>query len=146
MNENVASTRLQLALKGCSEAQTFTCSSIWTALRKVLKLSVGPHAPLNVRFFVTDAELAAKDLLIGLPVFHPLGFDSEILLKNRRDLLDGTNCAPVTKEASHDKIRRVGTLMTGAPQPCYKRQNQNTIGFRSQKCGSCREVASHHWY
>lgn len=72
---------LQLALKDADRAQLFTFSQTWTPPPTVLRSAAGPLALVNVTFLVADANLAAEDLLIGLPVLRHLGVDSKALLE-----------------------------------------------------------------
>lgn len=101
----IVRARLQVALKDCNEAQILTWARIWTAPRIVLKLTAELHVLLNVEFLNADAELAAEDLLIGLPALRHLGVDTKTLLENRRDSLHVYDCASV-KYGANDKKER----------------------------------------
>lgn len=98
----------QVALKEDFDAKKFTFSGSWTAPRTMLKLSAGPLALLNVEYLVTDMELAAEDLLMGLPVLRHFGVDNETLLEDRRNLLSETDCS---NAAPNNQDGRVGRLM-----------------------------------
>lgn len=64
----IDSVKLQVALNNSSEAQSFTFSRTWTPPRTVLPLYTGTLALVNETFLVANDDLAAEDLLIGLPV------------------------------------------------------------------------------
>ena len=61
-------------------------------------------------FFVPDDELAADDMLIGLPVLRHLGIDRKTLLEEKRDVLDGADCSTIRSpplSGRHGKISRL---------------------------------------
>lgn len=86
---------LQVALKEADDAQSFTFSGTGTPPRIVLRLSTGPLALNNVKFLVADVDLAAEDILIGLPVLRHLGVDTKTMLERDRKRLDETVCSVV---------------------------------------------------
>lgn len=83
---------LRVALRTDMDAQKFTFLRAWTLTRTVLSLSPDSFALLNERYLVADASLAAEDMLISLPVLCHLDVDGKTLLKERRGLLNGSNC------------------------------------------------------
>lgn len=78
--KKISSITLQVALKEGYHATKSTFSQGWTAPRTVLNLSRWPLALINIEFHVADVELAAEDLLIGLPVSRQLSDDIKMLL------------------------------------------------------------------
>lgn len=98
-------------MKDSTKAEKLKYSRIWTAPRTVLKLAAGLLALLIVEFLIAEAELTVEDLLIGLPVLRHLGVDTKTLLKTRRDLLDGTDCADIKSENRPGMTGRVGRLL-----------------------------------
>lgn len=95
----IAPDRIQVALRGTGEPDTFSISSMWLVPHLVLKLSVGHMALLNDTFFVADEGTAFEDLLIDLLVLRHLGVDSRSLLESNWNSLYGTDCATVKKAA-----------------------------------------------
>lgn len=65
------------ALKSGPSAEIFQLTRKWTPPRVVLGLAAGPLALVNEMFFVTDYDLAAEVLLIGLPIIQHPGLDSK---------------------------------------------------------------------
>lgn len=55
----------------------------------MLRITVGPLALVNVVLLVLDDELAAEDVLLGLPLLQHLGIDTKTMLEKHRDNLDG---------------------------------------------------------
>lgn len=102
---------MQVSLKVGSDAEKFTFSRTWTPTRIVMKLAAGPLALLNVELLVADADLAAEDVLIGLPVLRHLGVDTKTLLEERRDLLNGMDCSSIPATEQKGLPGRVGRLM-----------------------------------
>lgn len=74
-------------------AQKLTFPRTRAPPRTVWKISAGPLPLLNIEYPVTDAELAVEDLHIGLPVLEHLPVDKKTFLEERRNLLDGSDCA-----------------------------------------------------
>lgn len=58
---------LRVALKDADESKSDKLSHTWTPFRTILRLVAGSLALVKVLFLVTDAEIAAEHLLIGLP-------------------------------------------------------------------------------
>lgn len=109
--KKVVSVKLQVALRDCNEAQTFTVHTSGEHPAWFLKLSAESLALLNVVFFVTDAEFSAENLFIGLPVLRQLGVGTKTLRENFRDLLGRAECPCVKNGSPPDKIGRVRRLM-----------------------------------
>lgn len=103
----IQSLSLQVALKEDDDAQSFTFSRAWTPPRIVLRLSTGPLALTNVKFLVADADLAAEDILIGLPVLRHLGVDTRTMLERDRKRLDGSDCSVVSPPAKGGSVSRL---------------------------------------
>ena len=76
-----------------------------------MQLFTGTLALVNVTFLVADDELAAEDLLIGLPILQHLGIDSKSLLEQKRDLLDGVDCSAVRDLPGATRGGKVSRLM-----------------------------------
>lgn len=96
---------LQAALSMDAKAEKITVSRSWTPLRTVLELSAGPLALLNVKVFVTNAELSAEDLFLRLPALRHLVVYSKSLLEERRDLLDVRDCSSA-RQTHHGRRSR----------------------------------------
>ena len=92
---------LQVALKDGEEAQKFSFSRSWNALRTVLQLASGQLALANITYLVADSGLACEDLLIGLPVLQHLQVDTKTLLENNRAILNGADYSSVGNPATH---------------------------------------------
>lgn len=63
-------------------------------LRKIPPVTIktaGSLALLNVEYLVADADFAAEDLFLGLPVLQNLVVDTKTLLEERGGLLDGSD-------------------------------------------------------
>lgn len=96
------------AIKSGDKAQNFKATRRWEVPRLIFKLDAGPLALLNVSFLVINAQLAVKDLLIGLPVLKRLGIDSQTMLQWNYARLDETNCNTIdTKAASTSELGRI---------------------------------------
>lgn len=105
---SVKPVKVRVAIKSGDEAQQFTANRRWEVPRLLLKLAAGPLALLNVSFIVLDAQLAAEDLLIGLPVLKHLGIDSTTMLERNFERLHETDCSQVDlTNASTSKIGRI---------------------------------------
>lgn len=70
-------------------------SCTWTPSLIIFQLATGPLAMANVPFLVAYADLAAKKLLVALPIFQHLGVDTKTLLGEKHDVLDGIDCSSV---------------------------------------------------
>lgn len=103
--------KIQVALKDDSEAKIFNFSKVWTVPRIVLRLTTGPLALVNVTFLIPDDELAAEDVLLGLPLLQHLGIDTKTMLEQNRDNLDGADCSAILPSLSQEGIGKVGRLM-----------------------------------
>lgn len=60
----IFSITLKVASRGGAEAKMFTFSCTWTVPRKILKLVAGSLALLNVEYFLANANLSVKSLLL----------------------------------------------------------------------------------
>lgn len=98
---------LQVALMKGDKAQTFRFSRTWTPPRTVLRLSTGPLALTNLKFFVADDELAAEEILIGLPVLRHLGVDTKTMLERDRERLDGADCSALKSSKNGGSVSRL---------------------------------------
>lgn len=52
----------------------------------------------NVTFLVADADLAAEELLIGLPLLRHLGANTKTLLERQREKLGGSDCSIIKRD------------------------------------------------
>lgn len=103
---------VQAALKTDTKAQSFPFSRTWTPTRIVLKFSTGPFALLNVRYLVADASLTSEDILLCLLlVVHHLFVDTNALLEEFSDLLDGTECVNVDSRSRKGSRSTASRLM-----------------------------------
>lgn len=102
--------KIQVALKANDDAKSFRFTRTWTTPRLVLRLNAGPLALNNATFLVPDGELAAEDLLIGLPILQHLGIDTKAMLEKHRDVLDGADCSTI-RSPSLSTNGKVGRLM-----------------------------------
>lgn len=108
----IASIRLQIAVTDGIDARKFTFSRTWIVLRTIGKLGGGPLAHLNVEYLVAYTDLSVEDLLLGLMVLHHLGVDTNTFLKERRDLLDGSDCSSIKSSDQKQKTGPGSRLMT----------------------------------
>lgn len=58
-----------------------------------MQLDAGPLALINATFLVADVDISAEKLLIDLSVLQNLRVDKSIVLEQRRDVLDGSDCS-----------------------------------------------------
>lgn len=91
----IAPVPLQVALKTGGSTEKFTFSRSWTPPRSILKHSTVLLALLDIKEFVTDVDVATKDLVIGLPVLRHFSVYTKALLEKRSDRLYGTDCVAV---------------------------------------------------
>lgn len=68
-------------------------------------------ALVNVRFLGADAALAAEELLVELPGFLHLGVDTKILLEEKRDVMDETDCSTLQNATAASRGGFVSRLM-----------------------------------
>lgn len=137
----IAPVHIQVAIKSDSEPSTFTFSRIWQVPRLILELASGRLALRNISFLVADSELAAEDLLIGLPVLKHLGIDSKTLLERNRATLDGTDCDLVRPRQDVSTCGTLGRLLIArlqrvkGPEPIAEdnSETENATGTARQK-------------
>lgn len=102
---------VQVALKDGADAEIFTFPRAWAIPRTVLKLFTEPLALLHLEYLVSIRDLAAEDLLLGVLVLRYRGVDARTLFKQRRDLLDGPNCASISTSCNQKKSGHDSRLM-----------------------------------
>lgn len=74
---------------------------------------------------MADEELAAESVLIGFSVFNHLGMDTNMILKERRDLFDGPDCSLARSSTSgaggclesHLMVARLNLISHASVQP-----------------------------
>lgn len=107
----ISQVTLQAALKDESKARKFTFSRTQTAPRAMLQLDTGPFALLNVECLIFISNIAAEDLLLGIPVLRHLDVDSKTLLENSCDPLDESDCLSILKTEGKSEGGRVSRVM-----------------------------------
>lgn len=86
---------LKLALKNAASPQKFSFPKAWTLPCVLLKLEAEQLEMLNVTFFVAEADLSAKKLLIHVSALQRLVVEHKTLLEQISDILDGFDCSSI---------------------------------------------------
>lgn len=94
---------IHVSLKDGEKAQNSMFYGIWTPPRTILKFSAVPLTLINVSLLVADADLAAEDVLIGLPVLRHLGVDANLCSQKNRGVLDGADCLTIQNCSSEQR-------------------------------------------
>lgn len=93
----ISPVTLRNALKEGSEEKMFTLSGTRTSLPPLPEgcstWSLAIFALLNVKELVMDVELTVEDHPLGVPVLRHLIVDTKVLLEERRDRMDGSDCS-----------------------------------------------------
>lgn len=106
----------QVALSSSDKAKSFQHSRVRNVPRLVMELSSGHLILADISFLVSDAALANKDVLIGLPVFQYVFIASHTLLKRSHKMLDCNDYFPVQKPSVYKTCGLLRPLITALHQ------------------------------
>lgn len=85
-----------------------------------------------------------EDLRIGLPILQHLRVDTKSLLKEPRDLLDGSDCAGERASSRDGMVGRLGRFMISGLNCIGNDAIQKSIAYEGQQTRLKRNISVHY--